>query len=900
MSNKIITPSERFDLDNPNQSSVNDGPVECLGKTFENDTARREHYLALLAEKLKDPEFRKIEGFPIGEDEDILELSDPPYYTACPNPFLASVSEIYSNRGDARKRNAIVDDLSASRNNEFVNGHSYATKVPHEIVKRIIEYYTEEDDLVLDAFCGSGMSGVAAQMANRRIVLNDLGPAATYISNNFNYHGDQKQFQKDLQVISNNLDAISWLYMTKGENEELYPIVATLWSDVLSCHECGAEIIFWDVALDYENSKTLDKFFCSDCGIETTKKKSKIVVETKFDQLLGDNVSIGKRVPVLIVYKVGGKTIEKKPDDFDLDIIKRANEYKISSYVPLIEIPDGYNTNQPKKSHGITHVHHFFTKRNLIALSAAWEVAQSLRMKFVLTSMMYKSSILCSPLLSNYFAAKKGVSRGGWIGKERSGTLYCPSVQSEVSIPSQIKTRSKSSNIYCDSSKRPFISTGSSTDLQIPDEVLDFIFIDPPFGANKMYSELNFLWEAWLGVRTNNLKEAIENPNQGKSLSEYEELMLSTFHECYRVLKPGKWLVVEFSNTSNAVWNSLQNALRNAGFLIGGVITLDKKQGSILALTTNVATKQDLVISAYKPNGGFEERFTHESNQEGVWDFIRTHLGYLPVIKAQENGLSKIPERDPRILYDQVVAYFVRNMRDVPISSKNFQEGLLERFSGRDGMVFLSDQVAEYDKARISSKQLKQFLIFVDDEASAIEWLRQLLNEKPQSYQDINPKFIGELNGWKKAEEQLELLTLLGQNFIKYDGVGLLPPQIHSYLSTNFKEFRNLKKDDSQLIKKAKDRWYVPNPDREEDLQKLRERSLLSEFDEYKKHTGKKLKKVRMEAVRCGFKKAWQERDYPTIISVAEKIPQALLQEDSKLLMWYDQAQTRASDESLF
>jgi hypothetical protein len=62
------------------------GPVECLGQTFESDDARREHYLALLAEKLKDPEFRKTPGFPIGEDEDILAMSDPPYYTACPNP----------------------------------------------------------------------------------------------------------------------------------------------------------------------------------------------------------------------------------------------------------------------------------------------------------------------------------------------------------------------------------------------------------------------------------------------------------------------------------------------------------------------------------------------------------------------------------------------------------------------------------------------------------------------------------------------------------------------------------------------------------------------------------------------------------------------------------------------
>src|ERR1017187_3083804 len=71
------------------------GPVECLGQTFASEDARREHYLKLLAQKLKDPEFRKIEGFPIGKDEDILALSDPPYYTACPKQWLGEFIECY-------------------------------------------------------------------------------------------------------------------------------------------------------------------------------------------------------------------------------------------------------------------------------------------------------------------------------------------------------------------------------------------------------------------------------------------------------------------------------------------------------------------------------------------------------------------------------------------------------------------------------------------------------------------------------------------------------------------------------------------------------------------------------------------------------------------------------------
>ncbi len=63
-------------------------PVECLGQTFANDDVRREHFLQLLREKLTDPSFRKAEGFPVGTDEAILAMSNPPYYTACPNPFL--------------------------------------------------------------------------------------------------------------------------------------------------------------------------------------------------------------------------------------------------------------------------------------------------------------------------------------------------------------------------------------------------------------------------------------------------------------------------------------------------------------------------------------------------------------------------------------------------------------------------------------------------------------------------------------------------------------------------------------------------------------------------------------------------------------------------------------------
>jgi hypothetical protein len=136
-------------------------------------------------------------------------------------------------------------------------------------------------------------------------------------------------------------------------------------------------------------------------------------------------------------------------------------------------------------------------------------------------------------------------------------------------------------------------------------------------------------------------------------------------------------------------------------------------------------------------------------------------------------------------------------------------------------------------------------------------------------------------------------MELLEQNFLRYNGEGDVPSQIHSYLSTNFKELRNFAKDDPVLRAKAKDRWHVPDPNKAGDLEKLRERALLREFEEYREAKQRQLKVFRLEAMRAGFKKAWQERDYKTIIEVARKIPENVLQEDPKLLMWYDQALTR-------
>jgi hypothetical protein len=434
--------------------------------------------------------------------------------------------------------------------------------------------------------------------------------------------------------------------------------------------------------------------------------------------------------------------------------------------------------------------------------------------------------------------------------------------------------------------------------LNVNDNSTDYIFTDPPFGDNIMYSELNFLWEAWLKVLTNNKNEVIINKVQHKKLTEYQRLMEKCFKEYYRILRPGRWMTLEFSNTRSTVWNAIQEALQRAGFIVANVSALDKQQGSFNAVTTTTAVKQDLVISAYKPPETFTSTGLSHQPEETVWDFINMHLKMLPVFIGKKGVPEVIIERTPRILFDRMVAYFVQNGYPVPLSSGEFQQNILEKYPERDGMVFLSDQIPEYERNKITVKDFMQLTFFIEDEKTSIEWLRQKLMKKPQTYQDILPDYMKELQHIQKYEKMPELMDILEENFLQYNQINYdrkdpVPRQIISYLRHNYHNYRDLPDDSPEILKEAKGRWYVPDPARASDLEKIREKALLKEFKAYIEEiekSKKKLKQFRLEAIRCGFKDAWQRKDYKTIVDIGDRLPENIIQEDSTLLMYYDNA----------
>lgn len=707
-------PEIDFGFEEP-EAEVQSGPVTVLGRTFANDDERRAYFREQLRAKL--PELRNIEGFPIGSDDDIVNLSDPPYYTACPNPWLNDFiaeweqEKLQLEAEGKRLPNVEVTEPYAlpvreKKSNPIYVAHSYHTKVPPEIVLKYYLHYTQPGDIVLDNFAGTGMSGVAAKFCvapqaglkasiesfwknkfqkfplwgTRRAILGDLSPIAAHITYNYNNYVDAVEFSKVANAILAQLKkelGFTYEFATSAGNAQINYIV---WSEEQVCPNCNQTFVYWDEAVDIQKNVQLQEYCCPHCGTSIKKKKSTKYFSVEYDDVLGESVSICSYVPVFINYSIGKKRVERT-----LSVKERESMVEMLSSlslnnVPIAKLPKGDKTGDPE-SIGIKYLHQFYTRRNLAIILRFKELIEaadcSERTKLFLGALFTASQSRLHRM--NRYAPKHHRHVG-----PLANTLYVSATPTEISPFYFIASKIKENTLDITSGNQIVNQVASATLSLLKNDSIDYIFTDPPFGDNIMYSELNFLLESWLGVVTNNATEAISNKTQKKDISDYLSIMNQCFNEYYRILKPGKWMTVEFSNTSAAVWNAIQTALQNAGFIIASIADLDKGRGGLHGIVGVVAVDQDLAISCFKPSEQLLDKFKDEMAEGNVWDFIDELLCRLPVHLEHDSKTTAVIERSPKILYDRLISFYVQHGFQVPLNAQEFQAGLRERYLERD------------------------------------------------------------------------------------------------------------------------------------------------------------------------------------------------------------------------
>lgn len=802
---------------------------------------------------------RQMEGFPIGKDEDLQALSNPPYYTAYPNPHIADFIKKYGNPYDEATddyhREPFVGDISEGKTDPIYSAHGYHTKVPHKAIQQFIEHYTESRDIVLDGFCGTGMTGVAAQTLGRYVILCELSPAASNIAYNYNTAVDSsilaKVFRDCLDRLNNECgDLYKITDKSTGKHDVINSIV---WSEVFSCPYCKSRIIYWDIATNHNQVLLDDLLPCPSCNAEL--KKSDLI-------RVSDKNGRNYLKPVYLDYSVGDKRLRRKvmPDDEAqiLSLESREIPYWYPTEKMLFKGSEWGDTWRAGYHAGYERVSDFYFKRSIWVLSALHSFALSQSDPLISQRLLYWLTSVCFAATKLY----KYRTSGG--GQPAGNNLYIPSLIKEQNVLQMLQRKAddiiKAEEYKKYSLEQGFrITTGSTTSLPfIPESSVDYIFIDPPFGGNIMYSESNFIWESWLKVFTNTKAEAIMNQTQKKEISDYRDLMLSSFAEMYRILKPARWITVEFHNSSAAVWNVIQETLSKAGLIVAQVAILDKQQKTFKQVTSPGAVKNDLVINAYKPRTGFTQQLVSQAGRGLETDFVREHLRQLPV--------AANAERSKEMLYSKYLAYYVQHGYQVVYNGEQFYRALSQwGLEERDGYWFVDEtQAHEYEQRKIKSYGKKgivpQAVLFISDERSARQWVWNFLDE-PKTYDEIYTAFVKAL---QTSEDEIpELKIMLEESFVRTNG-----------------------------------HWKRPDQLTQAELEQKRFERLMRQFNEYLEsaQAGQKLKEVRREAILAGFTECYRKGRFNEIVLLGQKLDKRLLEESPDLFDFVDIANAKVEE----
>ena len=655
------------------------------------------------------------------------------YYSAGPNPNLRRFVEEHARPYDPESDDYHVppfdQPITTTKATAIYNMHTYWSKKPHGAIRQYIRHYTQPSDIVLDPLCGSGGTALAALMEGRAAIAIDLSPAATFITKNYCTPVDVDELQRAFEELQAKVKPeIDWLYETRCDRCDGRAMTGyTVYSYVFQCPRC------------------LEKFPLFDC-VRVEKpgfsEKPGFLKACPYCHARGHVEEISTRsqrfdpVPVLVSYLCQEgckpKRAQRRHNDpdpkkraffekYDLGKLRQIEVKEIPHWVPPHRMMNVESDTEPwgdkwrAGTSSFRTVAELYTKRNLWALAAIKK-----HMEMLATEQAIKDALLFAfqgILLINSRMCRAATTQ------TQSGTYYLPQIYKELfalnSVATKVRVISKAQDALKLSSTDLLISTESACGLaDIPSNSVDYIFTDPPYAGNVQYGELNFIWEAWLDLNTNwHDEEIIVNRTRGVTDADWTSLMRQAMSECYRMLKPGRWISLCYHDTSEGTWQLVQDLMAEIGFIPESTevtLYIDTDQKSFNQLMAEKVTRRDLVINFRKPRPGELIAQLTLFGDEDAATFAEKARAIL------HEALEAHPGRPADRLYDELVSRMVRKGE---FERHNFDEllhSVAEEVDGRWYLLETADQVDEAESAKEAAAA-----------AHLEEFINQVFSEKP-------------------------------------------------------------------------------------------------------------------------------------------------------------------------
>lgn len=418
--------------------------------------------------------------------------------------------------------------------------HKYWSRKTWNVVQEFIRTYSKENEVVLDPFSGSGVVAMEAVKLGRKAIVCDLNPVASLIT-------ELTIRRVDLLALRKAFDRIET--EVKERILGLYKV---------HCINCQG-LIDGDAFVREGNRLTeirfpkcpLCKYRCEQCF----------------------------------------------PLSKDVTALEQLESSEITDWYPKDRFY--YNGTPFKEKQKYDSVDQLFTRRNLQALAWLYKSIENEKStqikKFLLggfTSMVH----LCTRMMPvgnprptnhyTYFSSPGWTQHSYWSAARYMEQNVWKQFQSAILGPQgMLKAKEESNRLLPDvkitedwkkvinGEANVAIITGDCIELmkKMPAECVDYIFTDPPYDSSVQYGELSLLWNSWLKKSSGYSKrlvtyEVVRNERQDKPFAVYYSLLLKSFSEAQRIIKPGRYLSLTFHNPTFKVRNATVRAGIFAGF----------------------------------------------------------------------------------------------------------------------------------------------------------------------------------------------------------------------------------------------------------------------------------------------------------------------------------------------
>lgn len=562
-----------------------------------------------------------------------------------PNPNLRAFVEqhIQTNLRDGiddeYECKPFLTSSKVKRSTKIFNMHTYWSKKPHESIESFIFHYTKEGDLVLDPYCGSGGTILMAINSGRNAVGIDLSPAAIFFSSVICNPPELDKFVKAFQTILRKLRTdYGWLYEYPFRGK-MVPIHFGISSMRFRCIKCFSIISL------YRCKQSEDGAFCPACDEKIKTNQEKLGYQL-------DEWHLSSNRGAHQIIRIDGQL-----SNFEAEIQARiSNELK--EHIPPEHIFPPAGMTQRLAIRGINTISDLYTPRNLLALTLYRDKCLEIEDDRLRHALLYCLTACCLKA-----SRMMGYNADG-IGRIQKNGLIAQLIVKDINVFDflEIAHRGITEGFddilqRCSGRGKAILSTQSARDLSgISSNSVDYIFTDPPYGARVQFWESNQVWEAWLKLDTNwQDDEVIVNSVRGLDEKHWEGLFRNSMQECYKVLKPGRWITLTYNDRDT--WPLLQSVMLETGFVPDEsrmAVGMETTAKSEKQLKREDNTLRDLVVNYRKPKiseinteviiNGREDKTTFK---EKVQALIREFLDAKP-------GSSK--DR----LYDEVVSRMVR------------------------------------------------------------------------------------------------------------------------------------------------------------------------------------------------------------------------------------------------